>query len=640
MDNDDTFMDCTNAGDADQPPTTSTAPAADVAMTSSMDESEIQLTLSLKWSGSVPDKWKKHLEQMLQTYFNSCKPQLDCEIIKPLSEQCVEIKIKPPPAWSVLQKLNGQKLTPKDQKYSWAVTIVSISLAATTDTVDTKEMDTKMSEDASVNHPTSMPVQQRGSLQANKPNTGPTAEDKYSCPVPVVQFYYVNHIYKDNIEDIEKKNGVKMNVIVSFQPNQRNGNPENALSEFTDLFQDALGKLSVRELPLNDMEPEQLSSALKLVQNKENKLLLTLASKNTMVCGPTPSQEAIIKALFTTQSAYTCPTEYERKPQDTPLKITMPVRDPLVDSGITVEEDFWKIINTSYSQSVEEIKTNFNVNFKEVNIGQGKVNVKVSYKSSDGNPSMESHAIRALLRLCQKILTSPMSFTQPSGASHFAINQSEGASNISALNGHSSSMSNTEEAGEGGATAKDNEEDTCPICMDKFQNKKKLKCKHEFCEECLERAKKTNGSICPVCREVFGKIIGNQPDGTMTWSSSPLTPEGFPGCGSIVINYNLLSGRQTDKHPNPGQSYSGISRTAYLPDNKEGREVVKLLKRAFDQKLIFTIGTSRTTGLDNQVTWNDIHHKTSLSGGPQRFGYPDPDYLSRVREELKAKGIS
>lgn len=25
---------------------------------------------------------------------------------------------------------------------------------------------------------------------------------------------------------------------------------------------------------------------------------------------------------------------------------------------------------------------------------------------------------------------------------------------------------------------------------------------------------------------------------------------------------------------------------------------------------------------------------------PDRFGYPDPDYLERVREELEAKGIT
>lgn len=45
-----------------------------------------------------------------------------------------------------------------------------------------------------------------------------------------------------------------------------------------------------------------------------------------------------------------------------------------------------------------------------------------------------------------------------------------------------------------------------------------------------------------------------------------------------------------------GISYSGTSRTAYLPDNQEGREVLILLKLAFDRKLIFTLGTSVTTG--------------------------------------------
>lgn len=66
--------------------------------------------------------------------------------------------------------------------------------------------------------------------------------------------------------------------------------------------------------------------------------------------------------------------------------------------------------------------------------------------------------------------------------------------------------------------------------------------------------------------------------------------------------------------------FNGSNRTAYLPNNREGKEVLQLLKKAFDQRLIFTIGQSRTTGADNQVTWNDIHHKTSTRGGPTEYG--------------------
>ncbi|XP_014893059.1 E3 ubiquitin-protein ligase DTX3L-like [Poecilia latipinna] len=185
----------------------------------------------------------------------------------------------------------------------------------------------------------------------------------------------------------------------------------------------------------------------------------------------------------------------------------------------------------------------------------------------------------------------------------------------------------------------DSKDDFCPICLDRLIKQKQLRCKHTFCDECLQASLKHIGPMCPVCKDVFGVMEGDQPDGVMTWSSDSSSLPGFSGCGCIVITYTFPSGKQAEKHPNPGQPYQGTNRTAYLPDNEEGQEVLKLLKKAFDQKMIFTVGTSRTSGLDNQVIWNDISHKTSKTGGPQRYGYPDPDYLRKVKEDLKAKGI-
>uniref|UniRef100_A0A3Q2CQE3 E3 ubiquitin-protein ligase n=1 Tax=Cyprinodon variegatus TaxID=28743 RepID=A0A3Q2CQE3_CYPVA len=186
----------------------------------------------------------------------------------------------------------------------------------------------------------------------------------------------------------------------------------------------------------------------------------------------------------------------------------------------------------------------------------------------------------------------------------------------------------------------DGKDDQCCICMSEFTNKEQLKCKHAFCKDCLQMVVQHSGPICPICKDVFGVVKGNQPEGTMRWRKHNYADlPGFPGCGHIEITYNIPEGKQKDNHPNPGEQYSGTTRTAYLPDNKEGNEVLHLLKKAFDQKLIFTVGTSMTTGLKNAVTWNDIHHKTSMTGGPERFGYPDETYLSRVKEELKAKGI-
>ena len=99
---------------------------------------------------------------------------------------------------------------------------------------------------------------------------------------------------------------------------------------------------------------------------------------------------------------------------------------------------------------------------------------------------------------------------------------------------------------------------------------------------------------------------------------------GFHGVReAITITYHIRSGRITGSH----DQYSGTSRTAYLPNNREGVEVLSLLAEAFRRRLTFKVGTSITTGQANCVVWQGIHHKTSPVGGPTSFGYPDETYF-------------
>ncbi|XP_036596254.1 E3 ubiquitin-protein ligase DTX3L-like [Trichosurus vulpecula] len=190
-----------------------------------------------------------------------------------------------------------------------------------------------------------------------------------------------------------------------------------------------------------------------------------------------------------------------------------------------------------------------------------------------------------------------------------------------------------------GKEEKEEEEEECVICMESIQNKEVLpKCKHAFCGPCIREAMK-HKPVCPVCQTSYGILKGNQPDGTMTTSYRTSSLPGYNSYGTIVIHYDMRGGIQTDDHPNPGKRYEGTRRVAYLPNNEEGQQVLNLLKRAFDQRLIFTVGQSRTSGVKDVITWNDIHHKTLQFGGPENFGYPDPSYLQRVKLELKAKGI-
>lgn len=105
---------------------------------------------------------------------------------------------------------------------------------------------------------------------------------------------------------------------------------------------------------------------------------------------------------------------------------------------------------------------------------------------------------------------------------------------------------------------------------------------------------------------------------------------------------NLSHLLQGPEHPNPGMPYTarGFPRYCYLPDNEKGRKVLELLKVAWKRRLIFTVGTSNTTGESNTVVWNEIHHKTEMDSNHSGHGYPDPNYLDNVLAELAAQGVT
>lgn len=273
------------------------------------------------------------------------------------------------------------------------------------------------------------------------------------------------------------------------------------------------------------------------------------------VCGPRQSQDAVKKALNASQKTlndnYTSARESTQASQGTSLNIDMSgVKDHLVDTGLSMDKNYWMIMPTVYDENIAKIKAKFGVDFKESAISQDKVEVKVHCNRSGGNASMESHAVRALLQLYQKVFTRPIGMIQHHGATGFNgspyFHQSEGASSGLVSNGQSEySVRNTEAPTGEGATAGGNEDEKCPICMDGFTNKKRLKCKHEFCEECLTQSKQSMGPVCPVCRDVFGTIEGNQPDGKMSWNYNSYSLPGFSGYSTIVIRYDMQGGIQT-----------------------------------------------------------------------------------------------
>ncbi|XP_071388429.1 E3 ubiquitin-protein ligase DTX3L-like [Centroberyx affinis] len=665
---------------------------AEVQRTSMKNTEGTLVTVYVEWSEKdQPEKCKMELQKALQTWFNKNTEEADCSVLSVSEDGSAVIKITPALAQDKLLNLTGAILTRKDQtdqKDQKTVTIKSFSPMASKPGDD-------ISDRNSMDVTSPLPATQDVEVQLEEGSAAAAAagQETVSCSVPLGHFWYVNQVYKEEMKRIERKNGVriKAEVNVSFETDQKAGvGPNSALSEFTNLVQKCLGESSGFTFPLKHADPDCWKDTLKITQRDEAKLVLTVSSEEITVCGPIKSQGAVRKSLNIQQK-----TNAEISfgasawgSQDTLQKIGMDIKDPLVHAGLTMDESHWKVMTTVFQKKIADINAKFGVSFKESDISQGKVNIKAHPTSTAEAAALESHALRALLRLYQKVATSTMSCSLllPEKAKEVGDKLEEIRSKLPCIEagrkygawritgvpetlgpavhelertlggpvfkeedkqriGYSRyTMSNVGAAmEEGGATAGgttgENEAEKCPICIDTFTNKEKLKCSHEFCKECLSESVKSMGPICPVCKAVFGKVEGDQPEGNMSCSTVRTHLPGFPDCGTIVITYDIPGGKQTEKHPNPGKWYSHLHRTAYLPDNKEGREVARLLKRAFDQKLIFTVGTSRTTGAEDQVTWNDIHHKTNPHGGPESFGYPDPGYLGRVREELKAKGI-
>lgn len=185
----------------------------------------------------------------------------------------------------------------------------------------------------------------------------------------------------------------------------------------------------------------------------------------------------------------------------------------------------------------------------------------------------------------------------------------------------------------------------CSICLEGFCDPncscvKLSRCAdgHFFHLECISAALKER-SKCPFCNLSYTEAAtsGMQPDGMMQVRSfESFLPGEEVSTLTYVVDYIIPSGIQDERHPNPSEPFSGTARRTYFPGGRtdKGREVLKKLLMAWDRRMIFSVGRSLTTNIDNTIVWAGIHHKTRVHGGPAVHAYPDPEYLDRVLEEL------
>ncbi|NXF33946.1 DTX3L ligase, partial [Nyctibius bracteatus] len=541
------------------------------------------------------------------------------------------------------------------------------------------------------NHDFSHSESKKGLEDENRLNTEETNE----LTVPSALYEYVSHTCKEQIRELCEGFGVRMRskdhddgtTSVCFTSDKSPASIQEANNFFIRTFQKSVEDLKQEKIPITN-------------SHTLNETIMELNARFSNLLAKEEGNQLLLRGPASLISAAKIFLAEEGKNSQAGKNMKISSERYKYKNGIEVDASMFKLLETILNKEIEDIKDKFDavIEKKDSSYGQKMV---IIFRPRVETSDMSSHATESFINAFQnasamvreKRISLKLSEGQKKRLNmlltgkqcedlHVKVKKKEDKFILSGLPNHlyaaekhimillniegstptknrtplSSDLSYQEAteasekkynsrqknnlSSEGQSKAKTEEDkDECPICMERINDKEILeKCNHAFCKSCINQAMAYRPS-CPVCNTVYGVMKGDQPDGTMSTRMMSIALPGYPKCGTIEITYIMRHGIQTSNHPNPGKPYDATRRVAYLPDNKEGREILQLLRRAFDQKLIFTVGCSRTTGAQGVITWNDIHHKTNISGGPTNFGYPDPDYLQRVRSELKARGI-
>ncbi|TUX70079.1 E3 ubiquitin-protein ligase DTX3L [Bagarius yarrelli] len=602
--------------------------------------------VKVDWTEELPERWRFHLEKALQTWCNSeAKDKGSVKIVQMLDgERTAEVEITPS---SALKNIKTATLTFKNLDRTANVLFQKVRKP------ENKSSDLTMTENLTTLKVKDVEVPSK--LLTDAEMNGASAP----LTLPAFLYCYLSQVYKEEMKNIEKNFGVKIKeetCVSIFDENQRKDSDSvrRATEAFTELYQNSTKKLKALSIPSTDTKFDMMKKRLCYFAGQENKIMLNISANEYRMFGPQDVTSVLDTQLSLIGGAKVTSTSFmsNSNPESTwsSQSLHMVLKD--VASRIEMAEAHWELLRSAFKEQFLEIQKKFGVEFQG-EPGQGLVTVSARTKNAN-QVNLEVHALNALTHLYQKVVTSApgcdltdASYNKTSQqgrqevlAQHTDIQEEQRKENFRLFGHLVPTVDKIEKVWDGAhgidwkaepidinqeisdkTKANDKEEeseDNCPICLDTFTQKQKLSCSHEFCEDCLKHSIQSSGEICPICKQIFGILQGNQPEGTIqvSWISRNLP--GYSGYGTIQIHYIIPSGIQTSAHPNPGQHYHGTSRTAYLPDNAEGKHVLELLKRAFEQKLIFTVGMSRTTGAENSVVWNDIHHKTNTHGGPQK----------------------
>ncbi|PIO16605.1 hypothetical protein AB205_0197590, partial [Aquarana catesbeiana] len=406
---------------------------------------------------------------------------------------------------------------------------------------------------------------------------------------PSALYEYIMEIYRTEIDKLERRYQVKIvhrstpegSTYVRFIPQGSESSPEKAKEKFTDKVQKVMDDWtqvivdsSVVTLTISDIND-------RVKGQWNNTLVIQGENKDIILRGPRDELSQVKTFL---EKGDHKPADH--KPAD--HKPARPRRDVNISTSnmkmeLEVDARHMDILKKLKHREISDIEKKFNVKMEEK---KKNVSSLVTFRTMNAPPDLSPHASHSFITLLQKtffnierkeISVKPefpeerVSLVQEqlmmSGIDivmeyskgtvllighpvHVAFAEEKLSGNQNPGRGQTgaSSGEKTDTDSSSAATQKAEEPDKCPICQCEIEDKVILeKCKHAYCKECLKRAK-AHKPVCAICGVPYGKVIGDQPDGTMNVNTNKYSSlPGYPGYGTIQIHYDIPSGTQKIK---------------------------------------------------------------------------------------------
>ncbi|KAL7843046.1 hypothetical protein AOLI_G00245580 [Acnodon oligacanthus] len=451
-----------------------------------------KVNIRVEWAQRIPERWKGCLQKALQGWFSTTLSEQVKETCNAVNLQLLDdpchavVEISPSKALDVLKKLKSATLIFKELKRSAIVHFL----------VD--ETETLYEAQKSV----------------------PAVEEE-KMPVPEVDMFFTAYM------DLDK---CPSNIQTELK--RRFGNPE-------------FGKNLSFSGPFHLIE-KNYREVCGIVGGSETGMAAAAAMKNDLSRAETPQHAEksgappaftipLFQYLYFSRAFRNELSQYEKE-FGVKIKADVSVSVTAVDQtrSSSVQEAAQRFIDF-YHHSTQALQC---VNIPQTQLESEIVKEAVHHIQSDQTKMMlNMSADQCLLFGPEPLISTFQKEINNQGAG--AAGRTDGPS----------LKSRAQATSELGKVAKEKESvkskhDDCPICMDKFTGKQKLKCGHEFCKECLEASVKCMGEICPVCKNVFGKLMGNQPERTKDSSEQSHRPFGYPSRGTTEIACSIPAGVQ------------------------------------------------------------------------------------------------